>query len=91
MKVIHYFKQRSVAKKEYNEECEYTITGMGCNKCKAKVETNLTEIDGVGSVMVDLSTGKTTIKGDHLSKIQIEEKISELGYKLKPNNEEKDQ
>lgn len=91
MKIIHYFKQKSVAKKEYREECEYTIAGMGCNKCKTKVETNLADLEGVGSVMVDLSTGKTTIKGDHLSKTQIEEKISELGYKLKPNNEEKNQ
>ncbi|QZE15908.1 permease [Halosquirtibacter laminarini] len=83
MKAIHYFKQRAKANQSYNNSCEYTISGMGCNKCKTKVETNLQEIEGVGLVEVDLKTGKTVVKGTNLSTEKIEQKIADLGYKFK--------
>ncbi|QZT37429.1 permease [Halosquirtibacter xylanolyticus] len=82
LKCVHYFQQRKRAQKSYGDQCEYTIKGMGCNKCKIKVETNLQHINGVESVQVDLSTGKTVILGEHLSPKEIQDKITSLGYKI---------
>ncbi|MDC1106936.1 permease [Prolixibacteraceae bacterium] len=82
LKAIHYIQEKVKANKSYNDQCVYTIQGMGCNKCKRKVETNLQGINGVKSVQVDLTTGKATIQGEQFSRQEIQDKITSLGYKM---------
>lgn len=61
---------------------EFSIKGMSCNHCVAKVEETLISLNGVKKANVNLKKEKGKIKFDE-SKIQIEEicrAINELGY-----------
>ena len=42
----------------------YQVKGMSCNHCKASVEKTLATIEGIESVIVDLSTGQVAITGN---------------------------
>ncbi len=42
----------------------YQVKGMSCNHCKASVEKALATIEGIESVIVDLSTGQVAITGN---------------------------
>lgn len=45
---------------------QITITGMTCDGCKAKVSRSIQKLEGVRSVEIDLTNGKTTIDSDIL-------------------------
>lgn len=45
---------------------QITITGMTCEGCKAKVSRNIQKLEGVKSVEIDLTNGKTIIESDVL-------------------------
>lgn len=42
----------------------YQVKGMSCNHCKASVEKALIAIDGIESVIVDLSSGQVAVTGN---------------------------
>lgn len=42
---------------------ELKIEGMSCNHCAMAVEKALSDVDGVRSVVVDLSGGRATVEG----------------------------
>jgi copper chaperone len=42
-------------------ENTYTVTGMTCGHCVASVTEEISEIDGVTDVAVDLPTGAVTV------------------------------
>jgi len=45
---------------------QITITRMTCEGCKAKVTRNIQKLEGVKSVEIDLTNGKTIIDSDAL-------------------------
>ena len=53
---------------------------MMCNHCKANVENNLSRIDGVKAVHVELEKGVAYVEGDHYDPVEIISVIKELGY-----------
>ena len=60
-----------------------SVDGMNCNHCKMNVEKNLSAMEGVEEVTVDLPTGQVRIKGGGLNLDKIAAKVNEIGYQYK--------
>jgi copper ion binding protein len=61
----------------------YTVTGMTCGHCVASVTEEITEIDGVTDVAVDLPTGAVTVTSNQpLDQAQVRAAVEEAGYQL---------
>jgi copper chaperone len=61
----------------------YTVTGMTCGHCVASVTEEITEIEGVSDVAVDLPTGAVTVTSDQpLDQAQVRAAVEEAGYQL---------
>jgi hypothetical protein len=66
-------KQQSIMAKEYS------INGMMCPHCKARVETGLATVNGITSVTVDLGRKVAIVEGSANDEA-IKAKVEELGY-----------
>ena len=61
----------------------YTVTGMTCSHCVASVTEEVTGIDGVTDVTVDLPTGAVTVTSTRpLDEAQVRAAVEEAGYRL---------
>ncbi len=61
----------------------YTVTGMTCGHCVTSVTEEISEIDGVTGVEVDLGTGVVTVTADRpLDEVQVRTAVEEAGYHL---------
>lgn len=64
-----------------------TVSGMTCEHCERAVKEELSELDGVRSVEVDLVTGGDStvrIESDaELSAVAIEAAVDEAGYEVR--------
>ncbi|MCF2625967.1 heavy metal translocating P-type ATPase [Fusobacterium perfoetens] len=61
---------------------KYKLTGVGCMKCVAKIEKNISELKGTEKVKVDVNTKIMDISFDEekISFDEIKDKLEELGY-----------
>jgi copper chaperone CopZ len=59
----------------------YSVEGMTCDHCRLSVIEEISEIDGVASVEVDLETGRADIEGSFTDE-QIRDAVAEAGYRL---------
>lgn len=59
----------------------FTVTGMKCVNCKAKVENTLKELAGVASAAVSLEEANVTVCYDEsqVSPIVMKEAVDDLG------------
>ena len=61
----------------------YDITGMTCDHCAASVTEELSELDHVTDVAVNLSTGAVTItSANELSQPRVEAALAQAGHRL---------
>lgn len=61
----------------------YIVTGMTCGHCVNAVTTELSGIDGVTDVNVDLETGRATVTSNEpLDRSTVAAAIDEAGYEL---------
>jgi copper chaperone len=61
----------------------YTVNGMTCGHCVASVTEEITEIEGVTGVAVDLPTGAVTVTSNQpLDQAQVRAAVEEAGYQL---------
>ena len=61
----------------------YTVTGMTCEHCVRSVTEEITAIDGVTAVAVDLPTGSVAVTSDHhLAEADVRAAVEEAGYEL---------
>ena len=61
----------------------YTVTGMTCGHCVSAVTQEISAIDGVGDVRVDLASGAVTVTSDApLSPDAVRAAVDEAGYEL---------
>ena len=61
----------------------YTVTGMTCGHCVASVTEEITDIDGVTDVAVDLPVGAVTVTSNQpLDQAQVRVAVEEAGYQL---------
>ncbi len=61
-------------------EITYTVPGMTCAHCKAAVTEELSAVDGVRRVDVDLDTKLVVVHGEALEDARLREAIEEAGY-----------
>ena len=61
---------------------QFSIQGMSCNHCVAKVEETLQALPGIQKVKVNLKKAKGKVKFDEsqIHSEQIKEQITALGY-----------
>jgi copper chaperone len=61
----------------------YTVTGMTCSHCLASVTEEISEIDGVTDVAVDLPRGAVTVTSTQpLDGGDVRAAVEEAGYQL---------
>lgn len=60
----------------------YKIGGMTCNHCKANVENNLSKLNGVTSVKVDLGKAVAYVEGNPTD-VDVQKLVDSLGYEYK--------
>ena len=61
----------------------YTVTGMTCGHCARSVTDEITAIDGVTDVTVDLRSGAVAVTSRHpLDEAQVRAAVEEAGYDL---------
>ncbi len=64
-------------------EQTFHVTGMTCDHCVRAVTQELTAIEGVDAVVVDLATGAVTVTSDApLDPTAVAEAVDEAGYDL---------
>jgi copper chaperone len=64
-------------------ETTYTVTGMTCSHCVASVTEEISEIDGVTGVAVDLPKGAVTVSSDRpIDEADVRAAVEEAGYQL---------
>jgi copper chaperone CopZ len=61
----------------------YTVTGMTCGHCVSSVTEEISEIDGVTDVAVDLPTGAVTVTSTQpVYGADIRTAVEEAGYRV---------
>ena len=61
----------------------YTVTGMTCAHCVASVTEEISAIDGVADVAVDLPTGAVTVTSTApVDVATVRTAVEEAGYRL---------
>ena len=61
----------------------YTVSGMTCGHCVAAVTDEVSKLDGVHKVDVDLATGRVTVGSDQpLDDSAVAAAVVEAGYEI---------
>jgi copper chaperone len=64
-------------------ERTYTVTGMTCGHCVTSVTEEITAINGVTDVAVDLPTGAVTVTSNEpVDEARVRAAVEEAGYQL---------
>lgn len=62
------------------ETFTYSVPGVSCGHCQAAITAEVTGVDGVDSVDVDLDTKLVRISGENLDDAALVAAIDEAGY-----------
>ena len=61
----------------------YTVKGMTCGHCASSVTEEVSQIDGVTNVAVDVASGAVTVSSERkLSAEEVRAAVTEAGYEL---------
>jgi copper chaperone len=61
----------------------YTVTGMTCGHCASSVTEEVSQIDGVQDVHVDITTGQVTVTSERdPADDEVRAAVAEAGYQL---------
>jgi copper chaperone len=60
----------------------YIVTGMTCEHCVNAVTEEVSGIDGVDDVVVDLASGQVRVSGTAYTDAQIGVAVDEAGYEI---------
>ncbi len=64
-------------------ESNFVVEGMTCQHCAVSVSEEISEIDGVTNVAVDVDTGKVVVTSEAaLDEGSIADAVTEAGYRL---------
>jgi copper chaperone len=63
-----------------SETIAYTVPGMTCDPCNASVTRELTAVQGVAAVEIDLEAKLVTVSGNGLDDSTLREAIDDAGY-----------
>ncbi|MFP5220205.1 MAG: heavy-metal-associated domain-containing protein [Actinomycetes bacterium] len=59
----------------------YTVSGMTCGHCVSSVTEEVSEVDGVTDVQVDLDSGRMVVTGD-ADAAAVKAAVEEAGYSV---------
>ena len=60
----------------------YTVPGIHCGHCAAAIREELSSVEGVEDIDVDLDTKVVTVRGHALRDEVLREAIEEAGYEV---------
>lgn len=60
----------------------YTVQGMTCGSCAAKVSKAVNQVAGVTGTDVDVATGTLTVAGPSVDESAIRNAITDAGYQV---------
>jgi copper chaperone len=64
-------------------ETTYTVEGMTCGHCVSAVTAEISKLDGVANVQVDLASGAVTVtSAQPLPPADVAAAVEEAGYQL---------
>ncbi len=63
-----------------SERAVYTVPGIHCEHCEMSIREELSEVDGVQGVQVDIERKVVTIRGRELDDASLRSAIEEAGY-----------
>jgi len=87
--LINGYIQKYLGKKKIEQKIEIDkdmaektvkVSGMTCNHCKANVQNNLSTIQGVENIEIDLESGKVKMTGDEIDLNEVKSKVESIGY-----------
>ncbi len=61
----------------------YLVEGMTCAHCKASVEEEVSEVNGVFAVEADVEQGRVAVSGENFTDDAVIEAIIGAGYSVK--------
>jgi copper chaperone len=62
------------------ETITYSVPGVSCAHCQTAITAEVTRVDGVDSVDVDLETKLVRVSGENLDDAALVAAIDEAGY-----------
>ena len=62
------------------ETATYTVPAIHCAHCVASIREEVSEVEGVDDVAVDLDTKLVTVSGSNLDDAAVRAAIEEAGY-----------
>jgi copper chaperone CopZ len=63
-----------------SETATYTVPAIHCAHCAMSIREEVSEVEGVDDVAVDLDTKVVTVKGNGLDDAALRAAIEEAGY-----------
>lgn len=63
-----------------SETTTYSVPGMSCGHCRAAITAEVTAVDGVETIDVDLDTKLVCVTGQNLDDAALVAAIDEAGY-----------
>jgi len=60
----------------------YTVSGMTCDHCVLSVREEVSEVEGVREVDVDLASGRMTVQGEGFTDDAVRSAVAEAGYEV---------
>jgi copper chaperone len=60
----------------------YNVPDISCDHCKHAIESEVSQVQGVASVDVDVQAKTVTVSGDSLDEAAIVGAIDEAGYEV---------
>ncbi len=86
--LVHNYRKKHKAKKQSGQTFDtfvmdginIKVTGMTCSHCKANVEKNIANIEGIDEVTADPESNQVIVKGDHIDLNKIKSIVEGLGY-----------
>ena len=61
-------------------EITYSVPDIHCNHCKHAISSEVEQVAGVDSVLVDLESKRVTVRGSELDDAALRAAIEEAGY-----------
>ena len=63
-----------------SETLSYSVPAMHCGHCERAVKEEVSAVDGVSEVVVDLDTKLVTVRGQAFDDAAVRAAIAEAGY-----------
>ena len=62
------------------ETTTYNVPGVSCAHCRSAIEAEVSKVDGVASVEVDLEAKRVTVGGETIDDGAVRAAIDDAGY-----------